>query len=100
MGQKVNQGRMVHQELLDQLEKKATKVLKESKVKEKNKTSWLFFTEGELFSVYTEKGDLFELMRTLNISGCAVQRRLSQGQNILFEVDNQELLEYTIIPMS
>ena len=92
---------MVHQELLDQLEKKATKVLKESKVKKKKqKTSWLFFTEGELFSVYTEKGDLFELMRTLNISACAVQRRLSQGQNILFEVDNQELLEYTIIPMS
>ena len=68
--------------------------------KKKQKTSWLFFTEGELFSVYTEKGDLFELMRTLNISACAVQRRLSQGQNILFEVDNQELLEYTIIPMS
>ena len=94
---------MVHQDFLDQLEKKATKVLKESKVKQ-NKTkqnSWLFFfTEGELFSVYREKGDLFELMRTLNISVCAVQRRLSQGQNILFEIDNQELLEYTIIPIS
>ena len=35
-GPKVNQGRMVHQEFLDQLEKKATKVLKESKVKKKN----------------------------------------------------------------
>ena len=39
-------------------------------------------------------------MRTLNISVCAVQRKLSQGQNILFEIDNQELLEYTIIPIS
>ena len=32
MGQEVNQARMENQEFLDQLEKKATKVLKESKV--------------------------------------------------------------------
>lgn len=59
-GPEVNQERMVHLGLLDQLEKKATKVLKESKVKDTHththKTnSWLFFTEGELFSVHTER---------------------------------------------
>ena len=54
----------------------------QGKKKKKTKTnSWLFFTEGELFSVYTKKGDLFEFMRTLNISACAVQRRLSWGKH-------------------